>query len=296
MTDQQTAARLQAALQNRAEIAMSSTDTSRELDRLRDSMPPVRTQRRRQILVAAAAVVAIVAGAVGLGLGLTGGGSAGTVTPAQPPGGTTAPADFPVGTYERPGSQPHAELDLAATGATLRRPNELLTSRLTFPAAGEVQFNCISGNHAPCASPCLYSYRLAGPTLTLALLRKSAECPANDFIAQAPWRLVGSETPADYPTGSWVRTGSHAQATLTFSDAPSARLQDQSGFNNEPLTFPAAHAMIFGASQPPDYCPRSDTYRYSLANGVLRFTVVGHATCARRLNFLTSGSWRRTSS
>ena len=192
MTDRETAVRLQAALQSRAENAMSSTDTSRELERLQQAMPPARAQRRRKILAAAAAAIVVIGAGIGLGLGLTAGdNSAHQLPPVQHPPTTTAPADFPVGSYERPGSQPHEELDLTATGATLRRPNELLTARLTFPAAGEVQFSCISGNHAPCVSPCLYGYHLSGPTLTFELLRKSAECRSNDFIAQTPWRKVG---------------------------------------------------------------------------------------------------------
>ena len=190
MTDRETAARLQAALHSRAELVMSSTDTARELERLQHAMPPAKAQRRRQILVAAAAALVVIGGGIGLGLGLSNGGTKPQgVAPAEP-STTTAPADFPVGSYERPNSHPHTELDLTATGATLRRPNELLTSRLTFPVAGQVQFSCISGTHAPCASPCLYSYRLSGSTLQLRLVRTSAECRTDDFVAKAPWQRL----------------------------------------------------------------------------------------------------------
>lgn len=182
--------RLRELTNERAEYAMTHTNTERELIRFRGQLAHSQRSRRIRIAVAFTATAAVAAGVVALVLALTGNTAHKALPPAKRPApqATTAPADFPVGDYVQPGAAPPTEMRLSASRATVDRGGNVLTGLLSFPAPGQVQFDCFLDEVTPCLSRCLYDYHSTGRTLEFVLVRQNAMCRSNDLVSSATWQ------------------------------------------------------------------------------------------------------------
>ena len=128
-------------------------------------------------------------------------------------------------------------------------------------------------------------------------LKMSYKMRSLRFIAAGPG--YATRKPLSSTCGCLFSTAhaasSAAREQLTFYDAATVRLQDNFGFNNEPLRFPGPHRMIFGPSMGETYCTTSATYTYRISKGSLRFAPVGTDQCSRRRHFLKHFTWQAAS-
>ena len=192
--------RLREATNERAEYAMTHTDTERELHRFRGQLARNQRSRRIRITVALAATAAVAAGVVVLVLALTGSGNTSapkTLTPA--PGSTssqapapTLPADYPLGTWERqPQSRLHETLIFNDVPTVTERDNlGPDTQRVTFPAAHEMTFSrSLDGNY--CTTSGTYRYSIHGHLLRFVVVGHDPCKNRSSYLLGHAWRFSG---------------------------------------------------------------------------------------------------------
>ena len=190
MTERETASLLRAALQRRAEYGMLTTDTDRELHRLRGHMGPVRRRRRLRAGLAVAAAVAVVGGAVGLGLAVTSGNDSKTPVVTTKPRPTTLPSGtlpsgFPVGTYRHPGSAGVTTLKLTHDAqAVVSNPNGIAYNDLTFTTPNRVTFDTKGG--AGCTTAGQYLWAVSNNQLVLTAVNDTC-FDRRIALTEKPW-------------------------------------------------------------------------------------------------------------
>ena len=193
MTERDTASLLHAALQSRAEYGMQTTNTDRELDRLRGQMAPVRRRRRLQLALATAAALAVVGGAVGLGLALSSADrdKAKVIAPQPtsttlPPG--TLPAGFPIGTWSHPGGAGLMTLKVTRHAvAFVSGPDGTGRNVLTFATPDVVIFDVT--NTVDCRTPGRYRWSVSSSQLRFTAVSDTCS-PRRIGLTELPWGPV----------------------------------------------------------------------------------------------------------
>jgi hypothetical protein len=199
MTERDTATLLRAALQHRAEDSMQTTNTDRELDRLRGQMAPVRRRRQLRAVLATVAAVAVVGGGVGLGLALTSQGQSATPLNATRPTPATLaagrlPAGFPIGTFSHPGGAGLTTLKITRGAvAWVGGPDGTGRNQLTFAAPDVVIFDVT--NTVDCRTPGRYQWSVASNELTLTAVSDSCS-QRRIVLTELPWGpIVKTQSP-----------------------------------------------------------------------------------------------------
>jgi len=172
--------RLREATNERAEYAMTHTDTERELNRFRSQLASNRRSRRARIAVALTATAAVAGVVIVLVLALTGGTTTPkTLTPA--PGATSTqaptpvlPADYPLGTWVAvPAGQQEAEVTFIEGGiVNLRETFGNSNWHITFPAPHLLKFGVALDTEELRCGAATYRYHVSHKTLTFALVGK----------------------------------------------------------------------------------------------------------------------------
>lgn len=193
MTDRDTASLLREALQRRAEYGMQTTNTERELHRLREQMAPVRRRRQLRAALAIAAVVAVVGGGIGLAVALTHDNESRTSVVAPRPTSTTLPAGtlptgFPLGTYSHPGSAGLTTMQITRhASAYVGDPRGRARNFLTFTTPDIVTFD--TRGYAGCSQPGRYRWAVANDELVLTAI--ADECSERRIaLTEKPWGPV----------------------------------------------------------------------------------------------------------
>ena len=193
-------ARLRDATNDRAEYAMTHTDTERELHRFREQLAHNQRSRRIRITVAMTAAAAVAAGVIALVLALT----ASDNTPA-PKGATPAtggrssqaavpvlPADYPLGTWERQPQNNLSQFLIFNDVPTVTERDKFGpdTEGVTFPAAHEMTFSrSLDGNY--CTTSGTYRYNVNGHVLRFVAVGHDG-CPSRvTYLLGHAWRFRG---------------------------------------------------------------------------------------------------------
>ena len=192
--------RLRAAMNDRAEYAMTQTDTERELHRFRSQLVRNQRSRRIRITVALTAAAAVAGGVIALVLALTGSGKTTapkTTTPAT--GGSSSqgpvhvlPADYPLGTWARqPQNRLHQFLIFNDVPTVTERDNfGPDTEPVTFPAAHEMTFGpSLDGSY--CTASGTYRYTIARQVLRFQVVGHDGCQNRAIYLLGHAWRFSG---------------------------------------------------------------------------------------------------------
>jgi hypothetical protein len=300
MTEHYAEARLRAALETRAEHAMTLTDTDRELDRLRGRLTSTGRGRRWRIAAAAAAVAV---GGSGVGLAVTWGGGHGksAITPGHngargghvlPVG--TVPAGFPVGSFKHAGTYGLTQLTLSRAGtATLVDPRDDLPTvmAMTFTTPDLVRFDVthLSASTVQCDGVAgTYTYAVTGGQLTLTAVNDA--CSQRRIpLSELAWGPISTAIPAGFPTGTFRHPGTYGSTVLHLASDGTASLSAGGGPAGQmATTFRAGSIVEFtllrrhGAAAAPE-CARRGVYRWVITGRQITFTVVQDACGIRRI-------------
>ena len=191
--------RLREAMNNRAEYAMTHTDTDRELHRFRSQLARNQRSRRFRITVTLTAAAAVAGGVIALVLALTGSGTTPTpkaTTPAV--GGSPSaasvpvlPADYPLGTWERRTSLNHQFLIFNDVLIVTERDNFLMDRELvTFPAAHEMTFGRSLDNDL-CTTSGTYRYTIVRKVLRFVAVGPDRCQNRSTYLLGHAWRFSG---------------------------------------------------------------------------------------------------------
>lgn len=193
-------ARLREAMNDRAEYAMTHTDTERELHRFRSQLASNKHSRRIRITVALTATAAVAAGVVALVLALTGSDKT-TAPKATTPatGGSPSqgpvqvlPADYPLGSWARqPQNRLHQFLIFNDVPTVTERDNfGPDTEAVTFPAAHEMTFGrSLDGNY--CTTSGTYRYDVHGQVLRFHVVGHDGCQSRATYLLGHAWRFSG---------------------------------------------------------------------------------------------------------
>lgn len=291
-----TVQQLRTALTDRAENAMSTTDTQRELARLQEGMRPVARQRRRRMIAVAVVGVAaagIIGGAIFLALPSSSGNGSHSGVAHQPTVANKLPAGLPHATFQRSGAIIAAQLILNADGtATLSDGQGSNREALSLAAPGTLRFDP-PADHEYCTAAGTYRFTLAVGRLSFTKVADT--CSARvQFLTMAPWQQLGgpvAAVPTDFPTGRLEVANSPTQVAMTVSSDGGVTLTDNRGNSRETLTFLAAGRVTF--SKDDFFCQVAGTYHYSATATTVRFALV-HDTCRDRRIFLTTAAFTKT--
>ena len=193
-------ARLREATSNRAEYAMTHTDTERELQRFHSQLAGNRHSRRMRIALALTATAAVAAGVIALVLALTGNDKTTAPKAATPATGGSAsqgpvqvlPADYPLGTWERqPQTRLHPVLIFNDVPTVTERDNlGPDTEPVTFPAAHQMTFGrSLDGNY--CTTSGTYRYTIVRHVLRFVAVGHDSCQNRVDYLLGHAWRFSG---------------------------------------------------------------------------------------------------------
>jgi len=190
--------RLREQINERAEYAMTHTDTERELHRFRSQLAGNRHSRRIRIAVALTATAAVAAGVVALVLALTGSDvTTGPKITTPATGGSSSeepapvlPADYPLGVWERlPQNSQNQFLTFTDVPTVILRDNFGPDSeRLTFPAAHKMTFSK-SAEGSYCTTSGTYRYNINGQVLRFAAAGPDGCQERANYLLGHAWRL-----------------------------------------------------------------------------------------------------------